>query len=326
MSRSRRSLMALVLCAPLLHLAPAAAQQAPAYPSHPIRFIVPFAPGSVTDVSARWYAKQLTTLAGQPVFVENRPGANGLNGVQAMTSSPADGYTILIGTTSVLATNVALYRKLPYDPIADFSPLGAMSQIPTVIVTGRDARCGNLRCLVDAAKAAPGKLNYSAGATSYQLMGELFNERSAIQTAFIPYKGSSEALNAVLGGQVDFSVLDMSTALASLKGGTLKALAVAADQRSGLLPDVPTAIESGVPDYVASTWVAAVVTSKTPPKVVEQLQGWFSQIAGDPETRKYLLSIGADTMPGGPSSLRALQQQSIDLWRRVATNAKIELL
>jgi len=319
----RRALLIVAALLPLLDAVPVAAQT---FPSRPIRFIVPFVPGSITDVSARYYAKQLTALAGQPVVVENRPGANGLIGVSAVLGAPPDGHTVLIGTTSTLATNVALYRKLPYDPVADLAPLSMMSVIPTVIVSHRDAKYANLKDLVAAAKAAPGTLNYSAGATSYQLMGELFNERSSVQTAFIPYKGSAEALNAVLTRQVDFSVLDLSTALGQLKGGTLRALAVASEQRVSTLPAVPTAIESGVPGYVASTWVAAVVSAKTPKAELEQLQKWFTQIANEGETKAYLNGIGAETMPGGPAPLKALQLHSIELWRRVAANAKIDLL
>jgi tripartite-type tricarboxylate transporter receptor subunit TctC len=210
--------------------------------------------------------------------------------------------------------------------VADFAPLGMMSTIPTVIVTNAQSRIATLQQLVEAAKAAPGKLNYSAGATSYQLMGELFNERSSVKTAFIPYKGSSEALNAILGQQVDFSVLDMSTALASIKGGKLRALAVAAEQRSPLLPDVPTAAEAGVAGYVASTWVAGVVSAKTPKPELDRLQKWFAQIAAQPETKAYHHGIGADVTAGGPAKLLEIQRQSIEVWKRVAANARIEQL
>ncbi len=322
LQQSRRALL-LATTYVLLQGLPALAQD---FPSRPIKFIVPFAAGSITDVSARYYARQLTTLAGQAVIVDNRPGANGLNGVNALLNAPADGYTVLIGTTSTLATNLALYKKLPYDPVADFAPLGMMSTIPTVIVTNTQSSIATLQQLIEAAKTVPGKLNYSAGATSYQLMGELFNERSSVKTAFIPYKGSSEALNAVLGQQVDFSVLDMSTALASIKGGKLRALAVAGEQRSSLLPDVPTAAEAGVPGYVASTWVAGVVSAKTPKAELDRLQKWFAQIAAQPETKAFHHGIGADVTAGGPAKLQEIQRQSIEVWKRVAANARIKQL
>lgn len=319
---SRRALLLGAASASLL--GPAAFAQG--FPSKPIRFIVPFAAGSITDVSARFYARALGALCGQSVVVDNRPGANGLLGVNALLQAPADGLTVLIGTTSTLATNLALYRKLPYDPVADFAPLGMMSVIPTVLVAHKDGRFGSLKALIDAAKAEPDKLNYSAGATSYQLMGELFNERAGVKTAFIPYKGSSEALNAILGRQVDFSVLDMSTAMTQIKNGSLRALAVASEQRSVLLPSVPTAAEAGVPGYVASTWVAGVVSAKTPPAELAQLQKWFQQIANQPETTAYHHGIGADVAASGPAVLQDIQRQSIDIWKRVAASAKIELL
>lgn len=299
---------------------------AQSFPSKPIRFIVPFAAGSITDVSARYYARQLGALSGQAVVVDNRPGANGLLGVNALLQAPADGHTVLIGTTSTLATNLALYRKLPYDPVADFAPLGMMSIIPTVLVAHKDGRYGSLKTLIDAAKAEPGKLNYSAGATSYQLMGELFNERAGVKTSFVPYKGSSEALNAILGRQVDFAILDMSTAMTQIKSGNLRALAVATAQRSVLLPYVPTAAESGVLGYVASTWVAGVVAAKTAPTELAQMQKWFQQIASQPETTAYHHGIGADVAASGPAVLQDIQRQSIEIWKRVAATAKIELL
>ena len=295
------------------------------YPSRELRFIVPFAAGSITDVSARYYAQKLSGLAGQPVVVENRPGANGLIGVAAVRSAPADGHTILIGTTSTLATNVALYRKLPYDPLTDFAPLGIMSVVPSVLVTYRDSPYQTLGELIDAARQKPGRLNYAAGATSYQLMGELFNEKAGVKTAFIPYKGSSEALNAVLGKVVDFSILDQSTAQTSIKAGSLRALAVASAQPTSALPEVPTFAQAGIPDYNASTWVAAVVTAATPADELARLQEWFATIARDEDTKTFLAQIGAEGAAPGAEPLRALQRDNIELWKRVARTAGIEL-
>jgi tripartite-type tricarboxylate transporter receptor subunit TctC len=299
--------------------------RAEVFPSHPIKFVVPFAPGSVTDVAARYYAKRLTDLGGQPVIVENRPGANGLIGVQAVLNAPADGYSVLVGTTSTLAVNVALYRKLPYDPLADFAPLSTMTAMPTIIVAPKDTPYKSTQELVKAAKANPNKLNYAAGATSYHLMAQLFNETSGIATTYIPYKGSSEALRATIGKEVDFGVMDASTALGPIKSGTLQGLAVASEKRLALLPDLPTATEAGINGYVASTWVAAVVSSKTPKPVLSRLQELMTRIANERETYAFFNNIGVVMMPAGPDALRTLMVDSVSLWKRVATNAKIEL-
>jgi tripartite-type tricarboxylate transporter receptor subunit TctC len=316
-------LLCMLALGTIMSLQPAKAEDV--FPSKPIRFIVPFAPGSITDVAARYYAKRLTTLGGKPVIVENRPGANGLIGVQAVLGSPADGYTVLVGTTSTLATNVALYKRLPYDPIVDLAPLTTMVGIPTIIVAPKDAPFKSLQDLVKAAKANPGKLNYAAGATSYHLMGELFNEVSSSATTHVPYKGSSEALRAAVGKEVDFSILDASTALGSIKGGAVRPLAIASERRLALLPDVPTVAEAGIADYIATTWVAAVVSSKTPKPVAARLGELLTSIANEKETHAFFAGIGAEMLATGPDALHSLQVNSINVWKRVATNAKIEL-
>lgn len=296
------------------------------FPARPIRLIVPFTPGSITDVAARYYATKVGGIVGQPLVVDNRPGANGLIGVAATLNAPADGYTVLIGTTSTLATNVALYRSLPYDPLRDLAPVGLMTVVPTVIVAHRDSRYRTLQDLVAAAKAELGKLNYASGATSYQLMGELFNERSGAVTTAIPYRGSADALTAVVGRQVDFAVIDMSTALSAIRDGVLRALAVASERRVESLPETPTAMEAGVPDFLASTWAGAMVSARTPAAELARMQAWWTQVTEASETASFFRSIGAEPAAGGPGTLRRLQEESIPLWKRMADRAKIELL
>ncbi len=296
------------------------------FPSRTIRFIVPFAAGSITDTSARFYAQRLSAICGQSVIIENKPGANGILGVSAVLGAPADGYTILIGTTSTLATNVALYRKLSYDPLKDLAPLTTMSSAPSILIVPARSAFKGLADLIAAARKSPGALSYAVGATSYQLMGELLNERAGMLTKSIPYKGSADALNGILSDVVDFSILDTSTALASIRSNSVRALAVASEDRSSLLPDVPTAIESGVKGWVASTWVAAAVSAKTPKDILERLSAWMTQIAREPETKAFLRNIGAELMPTGPEALLELQRSNIALWQRVVANAKIERL
>ena len=183
-------------------IAPTASALAQEFPNRPIKFIVPFPPGSGTDTSARYFGRKLTELTGQPVVVENKPGANGFIAVQAVLSAPADGYTVFVGSNSTLAVNVALFRKLPYNPQTDFAPLSMMMRAPTVVVVPPQSPYKSLAELVAAAKAQPGKLNHGGGSAGYQLMNEALNDRAGIDIRNIPFKGASEALTAVAAGTV----------------------------------------------------------------------------------------------------------------------------
>ncbi|ODS69693.1 MAG: hypothetical protein ABS43_25045 [Bordetella sp. SCN 67-23] len=273
------------------------------FPSHAIKFVVPFVPGSITDIAARYYAKRLGEETGQPVVVENKAGGNGLIGVSAVLNAPHDGYTMLVGTTSILATNAALYRALPYDPLKDLAALGMMASVPSVIAVPAGSERANMEALVKAGRARPDSLNYSAGATSYQLMGELLQEKASFTARAIPYKGVGAALNALIGKEVDFSIIDATSALGSVQGGTIQALAVASKERLALLPNVPTTAEAGLPDFVASTWVAAVAPAQVPAARLAKLEQLFAKTA-----------------------LRTRQKEEIELWSRIVKSAKIEQL
>ncbi|MDX3904297.1 MAG: tripartite tricarboxylate transporter substrate binding protein [Pigmentiphaga sp.] len=296
------------------------------FPSHAIKFVVPFVPGSITDIAARYYAMRLGEETGQSVVVENRAGGNGLIGVGAVLNARPDGYTILIGTTSILATNVALYRALPYDPLKDLAALGMMASVPSVIAVPAGSERSSIETLVRVGRAKPDSLNYSAGATSYQLMGELLQEKASFTARAIPYKGVGAALNALIGKEVDFSIVDATSALGSVQGGTAQALAVASKERLALLPNVPTTAEAGLPDFVASTWVAAVAPAGVPAARLAKLEQLFAKIADDPATRKFFTDRGAEVPTGGAATLRARQKEEIELWSRIVKSAKIEQL
>lgn len=296
------------------------------FPSRSIRFVVPFVPGSITDIAARYYAKRLGEETGQSVVVENKAGGNGLIGVSAVLNAPHDGYTMLVGTTSILATNVALYRALPYDPLKDLAALGMMASVPSVIAVPVGSERSSIEALVKAGRAKPDSLNYAAGATSYQLMGELLQEKASFTARAIPYKGVGAALNALIGKEVDFSIVDATSALGSVQGGTIQALAVASRERLPLLPSVPTTAEAGLPDFVASTWVAAVAPAQVPAARLARLEQLFAKIANDPATRKFFTERGAEVTGGGAAALRARQKEEIELWSRIVKSAKIEQL
>ncbi|MGE8446112.1 MAG: Bug family tripartite tricarboxylate transporter substrate binding protein [Comamonas sp.] len=316
---------ALALCAALLAGAASPALQAQDFPSKPIKFIVPFGPGSGTDTSARYYAKKLQQLSGQPVVVENRPGGNGFIAVKQALSAPADGYTVFIGSNSTLAVNTALFKALPYDPQKDFAPLTMMMRAPAIVVAPGDADTKQLKDLVAKAQASPGKINFGAGSAGYQLMGELFNDVAKVQTVHVPFKGAGEVATAVAGHTVDYAFAEATSVQELIKAGRLTGLAVASDSRVAALPNVPTAREAGLPGIEAYTWVGAMVSSKTPEDISARLAGWFMQIAAEAETQQFYANLGATAMSGGPAQMRQFQADEIALWKRIATQAKIEL-
>lgn len=294
------------------------------FPNRPIRFVVPFGPGSGTDTSARYFGRKLQELTGQPVVVDNKPGGNGFIAVRQALDAPHDGHTVFIGSNSTLAVNVALFKKLPYNPATDFAPLSMMMRAPAVLVVPPGSPYQSLEQLVAAARAQPGKLNYGSGSAGYQLMAELFNDMARVDTRQVPFKSAAEALTAVASGTVDLSFADITAALELARGGKVRALAVAAERRAVALPAVPTSAEAGLPGYAASVWVAAMVSAQTPQRVADRLAALFTQIERLPETREFYARLGAETLQGGAEELRSFQAEDIAQWKRVAVKAKIE--
>ena len=327
---SRRQWMPLfaapVLCAAVAlgAFSSRAVAQAQDYPSRPIKFVVPFGPGSGTDTSARYFARKLTELTGQPVVVDNKPGANGFLAVRAVLQAPADGYTVFVGSNSTLAVNAALFKQLPYDPVGDFAPLSMMMRSPALLIVPGEASPSSLSDFVTAARGNPGKLNYGAGSAGYQLMAEAFNDAARVQTHHVPFKGAAEAVTAVAAGTVNFAFAEMTSAQELVKGGKIKALAVAAEKRVPALAQVPTAQEAGLPGFTAYTWVAAMMHAKTPKPQIDRMAALLSSIARQPETREFYEKIGAEVMVGGAEELRNFQAAEIRLWKRIATQAKVE--
>ena len=291
----------------------------------PIRFIVPFPPGSGTDTSARYFGRKLSELTGQPVVVENRAGANGFLAVQAVLAAPADGTTVFVGSNSTLAVNAALFKALPYDPVADFAPLSMMMRSPALLIVPGSSPHKTLAELVAAATAKPTMLNYGAGSAGYQLMAELFNDAARVQTTHVPFKGANEAVAAVASGTVDLAFAEMTSAQEMVKSGRIRALAVASAQRTVALPEVPTAAEAGLPGFSAYTWVGAMVAARTPKADADRLSELLTRIERMPETRAFYERIGAEVMQGGPQEMRDFQATEIRLWKRIAAQAKVEL-
>ncbi|GHD02087.1 ABC transporter substrate-binding protein [Pseudorhodoferax aquiterrae] len=318
----RRALLALAAALSCLAGMPAQAQD---FPHKPIKFVVPFPPGSGTDTSARYFGQKLSALTGQPVVVENKAGANGFLAVQAVLAAPADGYTVFVGSNSTLAVNVALFKSLPYDPVTDFAPLSMMMRSPALLIVPGSSPHKTLAELIAAAKAKPTALNYGAGSAGYQLMAELFNDTAKVQTTHVPFKGANEAVAAVAAGTVELAFAEMTSAQEMVKGGRIRALAVASDKRTAALPEVATATEAGLAGFTAYTWVGAMVSAKTPKAEADKLAALLTQIERMPETRAFYERIGAEVMQGGPQEMRAFQAEEIRLWKRIASQAKVEL-
>jgi tripartite-type tricarboxylate transporter receptor subunit TctC len=313
-------LVAAALATAFLANVPAHAQ---GFPSKPIKFVVPFGPGSGTDISARYFAKKLQDLAGQPVVVENKPGANGFLAVKQVLSAPADGYTVFIGSNSTLAVNAALFKQLPYDPMKDLAPLTMMVRSPAMLAAAPGSEFSDLKGLIGHAKAHPGKVNFGAGSAGYQLMGELLNDMAGIQTVHVPFKGAGETVTALAGGTVDYAFAEVMAVRELARGGRVKVLAVASDKRIPTAPDVPTATEAGLPGFEAYTWVGAMVNSKTPAAEQARLAELFTEISKSDETRAFYESLGAIPMTGGPAQMHEFQKNEIALWKRIVKQAKV---
>ena len=300
----RRFTQASLFTTLLLLVGTAQAQQA--WPSKPVRIVVPFAPGGTTDILARAIAPELTRAFGQTFFVENKAGAGGNLGADIVAKSPSDGYTLLMGTVGTHGINRALYNKLPFDPIKDFAPLTVVAGVPNVMVMNADiAKSRNINSVADFiafAKANPGKLNMasSGNGTSIHLAGELFKSMSGTYMVHFPYKGSGPAILDMLGGSMDVMFDNLPSAIPHIKSGKLKALAVSSSQRSEAMPDLPTIEEAGGPTlkgYEASSWFGLLAPAGTPPDVVRRIQQETAKAMNTPAVKEKLLAQGA--IPGG---------------------------
>ena len=310
----------LSLATPLL----SGAQPAP-FPARSLRFVVPFPPGSGTDTTARIFAKVISEHSGQSVTVENKPGGNGFIGVQSVLGAAADGYTVFIGSNSTLSTNAATFKKLPYDPLTDFAPLSLLSRGPCLVIVPSNSPFKTLRDLIAEAHKRPTALNYATGSVSYTLYTEWLNQLAGMKTTGVSYKGAGDAINVTMAGTVDFAVVDASGAIELVKGGRLRALAYTAPERTALLPEVPTSAEAGVPQFLAYNWVAAAVSSKTPPAIVQQLVALFLRAAQADEIKDYYARQSTTLLATSPAELRRYQNEEIDRWKKLVATTGLEL-
>ena len=304
-----------------------------AWPSKPVRIVVPFAPGGTTDILARVLAPELSKALGQPFVVDNRGGAGGNIGAEIVAKSAGDGYTLLMGTVGTHGINKSLYASLPYDPQKDFAPITLVAGVPNVMVMNskraQELGIQSVPDFVRYAKAHPGQLNMasSGNGTSIHLAGELFKARTGIFMTHIPYRGSGPALKDLIGGQMDVMFDNLPSAMPHIRSGSLKAFAVTSAVRSDSMPELPTVAEAGaLPGFEASSWFGLLAPVGTPPEIVNRLQQETSKALNLPAVKERLLSLGA--IPGGdtpPAFARQIDAE-IDKWAAVvkASGAKVD--
>jgi tripartite-type tricarboxylate transporter receptor subunit TctC len=299
---ARRAVLAAALAAAFA--GPAAAQ---GFPSKPIRFVVPFPPGGSLDVSARAVADKMTVLLGQPVVVENRPGAGGNVGVDVVAKSPPDGHTIVMGALSTHAVNPHLYSKMPFDPLKDTVAITAVGEVPNILVISPTVKADTVADLVKLIKANPKGFNYGSGGNGSggHLAGALFADRIGVAIEHIPYQGGAPQLNALLSGETQFTFDNLANAYPQIEAGKLKALAVTTPKRSAQVPNVPTMAEAGIPGFDISTWFGIFAPAGTPPDVVKKLADAAIAALKDPATVERLSKLAVVPVGNTPAEFDA---------------------
>ena len=300
---------------------PVSAQQ---YPAKPLRLVVGFPPGGANDILGRLIGAKLQEAWGQTVVVENKPGANAIIATELVAKSPPDGYTLLIGASGAMTFNPGLYAKLPYDPVKDFEPVTMIGSFPLLLTSNPALPAQSVKELVQLAKASPGKLNYSAGSTPFQLTMELLKQQAGIDVRHIAYKGSAAAIGAVISNEVQMTFVDAPPAVGQIKGGKLRALAVTSRTRAAILPEVPTMIEAGIADFDVVLWTSVFAPAGTPRAVVERVQQQIAASLRLPDIRERLAALGIDPVGNTPAELGAVVRADIAKWTAVARSANIK--
>jgi tripartite-type tricarboxylate transporter receptor subunit TctC len=317
MSRVIRILAALLLSLAACGLAEVA--QAQAFPSRLIKIVVTFPQGGAPDILSRLFGAKMQDTWGQPVITENRPGAGGNIGADYVAKSPADGYTLVMGTVGTHAINASLYSKMPYDPVRDFAPVILVAQTPNLLVINNNVPAKTVQELVDYAKANPGKVFFGSPGvgTSIHVSGELFNTMAGVKTVHVPYKGRQFAIPDLLGGQIQMMFDNMPSALPLAKEGKLRALAVTSAKRHPAAPDVPTMSESGLPGFEATSWFAVYAPAGTPPDVIGKLNTEFNRIMTLADVKEKLAGIGLDVVGGSADVLAGYTRSELAKWAKV---------
>ena len=298
---------------------------AQSFPSKPVKVIVPFAPGSATDQTGRAFGNKMAEFLGQPLVVENRPGANGMIGADAVAKAAPDGYTILFGTNSTNAALKSLMKKLPYDQDTAFAPIGFMSSVPLVVAVNNEFAAKTLGDLIAMAKAKPDAITFATASTSQRVSSEMLASMAGIKLTSVPYKSSPNAITDLIGGQVNMFTADFAVMLPQVQGGKVRALAVTSSKRSALLPNVPAVSEfPGMKDYELIAWFAAYAPAGTPRDVVGKLNEAVNFAARSKEITERFGAIGGEFAPGTPEALAQRTARETAKWAKAIKDAGIE--
>jgi tripartite-type tricarboxylate transporter receptor subunit TctC len=315
------SLLAALLLVPL-------GASAQAYPSKPIRLVVPFPPGGSLDVVARAIGQKLSESWGQPVIIDNRPGAGGNIGADLVAKSAPDGYTILEGALSTHAVNISLYGRLPYDPIKDFAPISLVAVTPNVLVINASAPFNTVPELIAYAKANPGKLSFGSGSngSAGHLAGELFKTEAHVDMVHIPYKGGAPALQALLAGDTQLMFDNLANSMQQVRAGKLKAIAVTTAKRSPLVPELPTLSETGLPGFDIYTWWGFMAPAGTPREIVAKWNAEVARILATPDMKVFFAQQGAEPAPTSPEQFETLIKGEIVKYAKIVkeSGAKVD--
>jgi tripartite-type tricarboxylate transporter receptor subunit TctC len=311
------------ICLALAACPALAADDAAKYPTRPIHIIVGFAAGGGNDIIARVFGQKLSEDLGQPVIVENKPGGGAIVAADYVAKAPPDGYTILVGATG-MAINQALYAKLPYDSVRDFVAVSELCSFPLIMVVNASSPIKSAAELVAFAKANGDKTNYSSSSASFQLVTELFKQKTGAPMQAIPYKSANESVLAVISGQVTMTIADAGSVYSQIKSGTVRALVVAAPKRLDDLPDVPTMKEAGA-DVDAILWSGIFAPNATPPEIIRKLEGEFMKIAKEPDVIARLKPLGVETVGSSTAEFAKILATDIDRWTEVAKAANIKV-
>ena len=315
--------VAVALCV----LATTVATAAQPYPARPLRIVAPLAPGGTTDIIARMLAQRFGDTWGQPVVVDNRPGAGGNIGNQIVAQAPPDGYTLLMAVPP-LAINPSLYRKAGYDPVKDFAPVSLVASVPIVLAVHPAVPARSVKELVALARAKPGTLNYASSGSGGgpHLAAALFADMAQIDVVHVPYKGSGPAMTDLLGGQVQMQFSGLPPLLPVIRAGRLRALAVGGTQRTAALPDTPTIAESGLPGYDAASWQGVAMPAGTPVAVIGTVHREIARFVGTPEAKARFAEIGAEPVGGTPDAFSAFIRSEVGKWAKVIrqSGAKVD--
>jgi len=310
------------LCLSFFARAPALAQVE--YPNRPIRIVVGFTPGGGNDIIARVFGQKLSESLGQPIIIENKPGAGAILATEYVARSAPDGYTLLVGASGAMVINPAVYEKLNYDTVRDFKPVSELGSFPLILIVNAKSPFKSLADLVAYAKANPDKANYSSSSAAFQLATELFKQKTGVPMQMIPYKGANDSVTAVISGEVTATIADAGPVTSQVSGGNARALAVAAPNRAESLPDVPTMKEAGA-DLEAVLWSGIFVPAATPPDIVAKLEAEFIRIARLPDVVSRLKLLNIDSVGNSAEEFSRIIAADLERWKAVARAGNIKI-